>query len=146
MYVDAELLHSFPYCCSQTIPMRFDIDDIGKKTKHHAAECSRYLLELDKVCNCTQAYVYSLCIRTCVHEPTYYPIRAQNKILDQAIVARLHVFCIVCTYIHDRASERMVLTNRQIGLVTNCCFVLCTMVTVMCTYCIRYRRMCSAPW
>ena len=29
--------------------MRFDIGDIGKKTKQHATECNRYLLELNKV-------------------------------------------------------------------------------------------------
>lgn len=56
------------YCCSQTMPMRFNIDDISKKTKHHATECSRYLVELDKVhtyvcysvfllCKCLQYYL-----------------------------------------------------------------------------------------
>ena len=45
--------------CSQTIPMRFDVDDIGKKTRHHATECSRYLVELDKVCipGCKAPYI-----------------------------------------------------------------------------------------
>ncbi len=28
--------------------MRFDVDDISKKTKQHANECSRYLVELDE--------------------------------------------------------------------------------------------------
>lgn len=37
------------FCCSQMIPMRFDIDDIGKKAKQHANMCSRYLVELDEV-------------------------------------------------------------------------------------------------
>lgn len=60
------------YCCSQTMPMRFNIDDISKKTKHHATECSRYLVELDKVYTyiglvfsyfkCLQYYHYGLLI------------------------------------------------------------------------------------
>ena len=37
--------------------MRFDVDDIGKKTKHHATECSRYLVDLDKVCMYVCTYV-----------------------------------------------------------------------------------------
>ena len=46
------MLYVFSICCSQTIPMRFDIDDIGKKTKHHEAECNRNLMDLDKVSVC----------------------------------------------------------------------------------------------